>query len=659
MTGEAERQRQLYGAGRAARLQALELRDVLQASSVLRDGEYNLTRRQQGWNTSFNTDFPGQKLDRSHTIAAISQVQHHFNLGNDSGDKVPGSIYTKTTTRDDYGKKDAAKATVFKEDRTVNWPDMAPQYMAGNNMGHSEYSNSFMHQKRSSSAPTFPKVDTAKMKLPLDPVRFHHQRGSRFTFGTDEHSHVSEQQRAYGRVNGQEDLTHKLPRDLKSDVGKMMKDADNKSNVFRSGDYDNIAGIMESTTVSDYGPRTRDPGSLFASQLLQQKMPGSGQKGRSTTVRPTTDIPNQLTSYARSVTVPEVFNDAEEGKTYQNTAHFKFGFDPNQKASLYGKDFALAAMAKRAVPFQHTTPDAGKLFQHDPQYRGKATSLKSTDYMKPPPQVKSGILQDNIQKMSGNNVVMTCDPSRHTHDRQASMSHTDYVGPPAGYRPLAPEGERAVPYPFLHTHPALPYPAPQAQSEASNNFAGALSDGVFALDRVRTRKDMCKERQTETKKTHFTVGYQEPEFESVSSLSYMGKKKNDSNLKPAGKSETKTESEFAHLSHSGNTQDLRAADPHETSTMEGLHARHNHLPPPPEHTFRASVMKSDYAPGQRLTSDQTRSVQKYEALLSKPFAASHFFHTDNTGRNNYVSTTMDDFIKPETMSGGRKMLVAK
>ena len=53
-------------------------------------------------------------------------------------------------------------------------------------------------------------------------------------------SHLSEQQRAYGRVTAQEDLTHKLPRDLKSDVGKMMRDADNKSNVFRSGDYDNI-----------------------------------------------------------------------------------------------------------------------------------------------------------------------------------------------------------------------------------------------------------------------------------------------------------------------------------------------------------------------------------------------------------------------------------
>ncbi|KAL8582746.1 hypothetical protein ACOMHN_061625 [Nucella lapillus] len=355
MTGVPERQRQLYGAGRASRLKALELRDVLQASSVLQDGEYNLTRQRQGWNTSFNTDFLGQGLDRSHTIAAVSQVQHHFDLGNHSGQKVPGYTYTQTTTRDDYGKKDAPRATVFSEDRTVNWPDMAPQYMVQNNMGLSEYSNSFMNQQRSSSAPNFPKVDTAKMKLPLDPLRFHHQRGSRFQFGSDEKSHLSEQQRAYGRVNAQEDRTHKLPRDIKSDVGKMMKDAENKSNVFRSGDYDNIGEDMETTTVGDYGPRFRDPGTLFASQLLQQKLlpsQGTGGKGRSASVRPTTDIPNQLMSYAgsvtvpevfqasvrpttdipnqlmsyaRSVTVPEAFQDAEDGRHYQNTAHFKVG----------------------------------------------------------------------------------------------------------------------------------------------------------------------------------------------------------------------------------------------------------------------------------------------------------------------------------------------
>ena len=67
----------------------------------------------------------------------------------------------------------------------------------------------------------------------------------------------------------------------------------------------------------------------------------------------------------------------------------------------------------------------------------------------------------------------------------------------------------------------------------------------------------------------------------------------------SGKTETKPESEFEHLSHSGNTQDLKAADPYVTSKMEGLHARHLHENPDGEEAFGTSVMKSDYRPGKR------------------------------------------------------------
>ncbi|XP_070181641.1 uncharacterized protein [Littorina saxatilis] len=658
----AVEQKELYGASRTSRLQALQLRDTLQKSSVLQDGEYNLAKRRQDWQTSFKADYLGQALDRSHTIAAISQVKHNFHMGNDSGKKVPGHTYTQSTTRDDYGKKDAPRIQILKEDRTVNWPDMAPHFMVDTNIGQSEYANTFMSQNRSSSAPAFPKVDTAKKKLPLDPVRFHHQRGSRFQFGSDERSHVSEQQRAFGRVNTQEDRTHKLPRDIKSDVGRMMKDADSKSNVFRSGDYDNIVGgNPDTTTVSDYGPRTRDPAQLFASHVLQQRMPNQTESvgGRSPKVRPTTDVTNELANYARCVTAPETLREAADGRIYQHNAHFKFGFDPHQKDSIYGKDYALAAMAHRSVPIQRPTPDAGQLFQNDPRFGGKAASLKSTDYIKPPPQVKSDILEKNLEKMSGNNIIMSFDMSRHTNDRQASLSHTDYVGPPPGYRPMAPMGERAVPYPFLETEPALPYPGLPRQSEAANNFAGALSSGMYALDRVRTRNDICRERLLDTKKTHFTVGYQDQDFSSLNSLTYMGKKKNDANMPPAGKVEPKSESDFFHLRHSSNTQDLIAADPYVTSKMEGLHACPLHELPDGEKAFGTSVMKSDYNPGKRLTGDQVRTGEKYERLLAKPFSRSHFFHTDNSGRNNFVSTTMDDFIMPETMTGGRKMLAAK
>ena len=45
----------------------------------------------------------------------------------------------------------------------------------------------------------------------------------------------------------------------------------------------------------------------------------------------------------------------------QNAPSFQFGFDPSQKASIYGKDYALAAMATRSVPKQHPTADAGNV----------------------------------------------------------------------------------------------------------------------------------------------------------------------------------------------------------------------------------------------------------------------------------------------------------
>lgn len=42
------------------------------------------------------------------------------------------------------------------------------------------------HQNRERSAPTFPKVNTFKMALPLDPTRFHVQRGSQVQLGCEQ-----------------------------------------------------------------------------------------------------------------------------------------------------------------------------------------------------------------------------------------------------------------------------------------------------------------------------------------------------------------------------------------------------------------------------------------------------------------------------------------
>lgn len=47
-----------------------------------------------------------------------------------------------------------------------------------------------------------------------------------------------------------------------------------------------------------------------------------------------------------------------------NTIHFQFGSDSNTAHSIYGKDYALGAMAKRGPPQKIITPAAGQVNLH-------------------------------------------------------------------------------------------------------------------------------------------------------------------------------------------------------------------------------------------------------------------------------------------------------
>ncbi|RUS86252.1 hypothetical protein EGW08_005994 [Elysia chlorotica] len=149
------------------------------------------------------------------------------------------------------------------------------------------------------------------MTLPLDPARFHKQRGSEYTFGNDERSKVSESQRAFGRVCDREDFTDKLASGQTEGVRNRMKALEKVSNVFRTGDYNGAAGNTQSTTVNDFGPRTRAPGEVARSSILKSaKSDVTGTKRSGS--RAASDLPNMLTSYARATTVPAVFS----GKHY-------------------------------------------------------------------------------------------------------------------------------------------------------------------------------------------------------------------------------------------------------------------------------------------------------------------------------------------------------
>ncbi|XP_048259678.1 uncharacterized protein LOC124146663 isoform X1 [Haliotis rufescens] len=658
MEALADRRRRLYGLDRSLARQ--DIVQTLTKSHVLQDGEYNYTNEtlKDGiWQTSAKRDFPGTELDRDHVAAGVGQLDHHFHLGNDSGSNLPTKTYQGSTTKDDFDTKSFSKPAVLAADRTINWPDMAPRYAPHRAIGQSEYKNTFMLAGRAATAPVFPKVNTCKMKLPLDPAKFHLQRDSHFDFGHDESSGVSEHMRTYGRSR-QDDLSSKLASTgdaLK--IKRHMKEMELTSNVFRGGDYNGVAAHnYETTTFGDYGPRTRPPAEIIALQFNQDK-PRDG--------RASENVPNELTTYARQHTVPAVFKDALDGRDYQRAAHFKLGSDANTVASIYGKDFAPGGMVTWSKPKFYEPPSAGNLLQNDPDFSKFGTTSNQTDFtFSTMPMAKGAdgrtIMEGNIDRRHGNNVILSYDPSRHADDRQKSLSHGDYLNPPSAYTPMQPVKAPTVEFDYLRTNDALPYEGLPNLSEAKNTFAGTFMGGIHAMDRRRQKEEHCRDRNQMRKETHFTLGYSGPDFITETNNQFDGRPQTDQEKHPAGKTEFIPDTKFGHLNASENTQDMKAADPYVSSSKEALTIRNLFEPAKTEAAFNTSVMKSDYTPlgRRRMNAHQHRMLDKYDTLSRKTIEDSHFFHTDNTGRNNYLSTTINDFIKPEVMTG-QKLLAAR
>ncbi|XP_035824734.1 uncharacterized protein LOC118477420 [Aplysia californica] len=122
-----------------------------------------------------------------------------------------------------------------------------------------------------------------------------------------------------------------------------------------------------------------------------------------------------------------------------------------------------------------------------------------------------------------------------------------------------------------------------------------------------------------------------------------------------GKTEIRPDADFFHLSHSLNTRDLRHNDPYVASTKEGLPARMQYKPAKGGNPFSTSVMKDDYSDLNRrsYTQAQVRMLEQDNKLASKMIENSHFFHTDNSGMNQFRSVTMHDFVQPDEMTGGK------
>lgn len=667
MENLTEKRQELYGPERNVRFQ--NIRNKLTRSHVLQDGEYNFTNRSLGkniWNTSHSTDFSGASLDPSLLGGTSSQLTHHFEMGNMSGKHLDKTIYRNSTTQEDFDEKGAAKPKVSSESKTVNWPDMAPQLRRGSTFEPSEYISSFITNLRGRSAPSYPRVNTSKLKLPLDPSKFWRQRNTNFSLGSDDDGIISEQQRVYGRGERAYE-TDENEKYAAGRANKQMKNMDKVSHVFRLGDYNDIVGDFVTTCNNDFGPRTVPPGEAALQKVLledeETEKEENGEKEEKDTVYANI---NQLQKFARDITVPAVFKDASDGRTYQTGAHFEFGTDEKKDHSIYAKDYALSSMVGRNPPMFHATPNAGRLLQNDPNQSQFGKTSSSVDFQNLrylPFKNSKGktAMEMNLDLRDTDNVILSFDLARHLQDRQKSLNHIDFVGPPRDYKTMELAKKHEVIFDYLQTDEALPYPPPlKDTSEASHNFSGMSMHGPVASSRRAFRKKDARQRWTDGRTTHFVVGYTPFDFSSETKMKFRGDGKNDQEVSPAGSKEIVHPVKFHHLSQSQNTLDLKAADPHITSTRESLRARLNYAPPPTEPYNTASIMKKDYGPlGSRsVTEAQMKIVDKYDKLAEKDIAQSHFFHTDTSGRNNFVSTAMDDFTKPEKMTG-RKYLAAR
>ncbi|OWF35734.1 uncharacterized protein LOC110442576 [Mizuhopecten yessoensis] len=680
MESTEERKRRIYGPIR--NLQVEEIRTRLSKSCVLKPGEYNYTDdklKAVNYGTSYDTDFSGAIPDPSNKQEQKGQLTHHFELGNDSGANVDVKTYQDSTTKTDFQEKPWCKLEMVEGDKNINWPDMAPRYMTSRKTENSEYASNYNPglEKSSGKAALFPRLNTSKMQLPIDQTRFKRHRGTNITLGSDNPSIFSESQRVYGvgdAVQGHS-LAFSPEEQATTQVSKAMKELGRTSHVFRYGDYDGIKGNYDTTVNDEFGPRTLPPAetaarALKAADKAREQAELKGEELPSSKIGVTLPDDNTRTShlaaYARDVIVPDVFKGAADGKTYQSSAHFKFGHDPTTLHSMYGKDYALAAMAKRGPPQQTPTKAAGNILQNDPAYSAFGSTSNNVDYSYQPAQPYRNaegktLMEVNLDKRDHDNIIMSYDLNRHAQDRQRSLAHSDYVRPPPGFKAVGQLFDAGVSYDYLTPDDALPYPGlNKMQSEAKNNYIGTFMTGGHATGRRLQKDAQTRSRLSDGKSTHFVVGYNPTDFTTETQIKYLGEKKNDQGLKPAGKTENVAPVKFTSLTISENTQDLRAADPKTVSNNESLMARAAYASPQPEHAMRTSVMKADFKPlpERRFTDAQVRTMRDMNTKVGKEIATTHLFHTDNSGRNNFQTTAMNDFIKPETMTG-QKFLAAR
>ncbi|XP_055956875.1 uncharacterized protein LOC126821620 [Patella vulgata] len=311
-------------------------------------------------------------------------------------------------------------------------------------------------------------------------------------------------------------------------------------------------------------------------------------------------------------------------------------------------------------------------------YNNSGASFETNNMTDYGPRTKSPCQQVTAKLLQQANPSMKVDSSLleenhlNRHAQQVTVpgvyrvSHGDFMAPPSTFKPMTPKRAPPVRFDFLKANDALPYSAPISGSEAKNTFTGTLMNGYEALQRRYAKEYNCRSGVELNRDTHFTIGIENltPDHTTENRSMFTGAPIADRIQRTAGIREIIPERQFSHLSVSENTSDYTAADPYVASTKEALRARNLCMSErnsgKKQTPFETSVMRNDFVPldSSRFTESHQKRIEQVNKIFNQPLEKSHLFHTDTSGGNNMVSTSMNDFVKPEHMSG-QKLLGAR
>ena len=122
---------------------------------------------------------------------------------------------------------------VLKEDRTVNWPDMAPLPGLDRRIGMSEYNEGYLGRSLPHNQPLYPRINTTKVKVP---VRSQVANRVNVSLGSDDKSFLSETRRSFTAPTGNDQVLGEMLTRASGIMEDMLKKTRN-SNIFRRGDY--------------------------------------------------------------------------------------------------------------------------------------------------------------------------------------------------------------------------------------------------------------------------------------------------------------------------------------------------------------------------------------------------------------------------------------